>query len=87
MPIAAARAEAGVLTTPESTTPGPPGPAGPSDTQPPEIQAKPAVNGVIKPPGNISRMPVIKPTVPSRMPVIPPTGEASPSNGTKVLPK
>lgn len=80
-------AQADTLTTPKTVVPGPPGPAGPSATQPPEIQAKPPSNGVIKPPGDISRMPVIKPKMPSRMPVIPPTGADQGKGGIKVVPK
>jgi hypothetical protein len=45
----------------------------------------PSSSGVITPPGDISRMPVIKPHVLSRMPVIPPAG--SPGGNQQVVPK
>jgi hypothetical protein len=67
--------------------PGQLGPAGPTATQPPEILAKPPSNGVIKPPADISRMPVIKPNIPSRMPVIPPSGGVQQPGTVKVVPK
>jgi len=78
-------ARAGTVTQP--VMPGQLGPANPTATQPPEIQANPPINGVITPPEDISRMPVIKPKVPSRMPVIPPGGGTQPPGAVKVVPK
>lgn len=75
------------MVTPKPVVPGPPGPSSPTATQPPEIKAKPPADGVIKPPGDISRMPVIKPSVPSRMPVIPPSGGSQTPGAIKVVPK
>lgn len=83
VPGGAAQAE----TVTKPVIPGLLGPSDPTATQPPETQAKPPINGVIKPPGNISRMPVIKPQMPSRMPVIPPSGGAAQPGGTTVVPK
>lgn len=83
MPEHAARAE----TVTKPVMPGALGPADPMATQPPQIQAKPPSNGVIKPPDDISRMPVIKPQIPSRMPVIPPSGGAQPPGAATVVPK
>ncbi|GAB0115081.1 hypothetical protein [Acidisoma sp. C75] len=66
--------------------PGPPGPPGTEATKPPEILAPRDQGSVITPPADTSRMPVIKPHVPSTMPVIRP-GSGAGTNGTQVVPK
>lgn len=78
---------AGAETVTKPLLPGEMRPADPTATQPPEIQPKTPNQGVIKPPGDISRMPVIKPNVPSRMPVIPPSRDCQPPDATRVVPK
>ncbi|MCB8879115.1 hypothetical protein ACELLULO517_02630 [Acidisoma cellulosilytica] len=66
------------------TGPQTPGPASPVQT-PPALSHQTPHNGVITPPTGISRMPVIKPKVPTRTPVIPPAG--SPGGSQTLVPK
>ncbi len=63
----------------------PPGPQDPSVINPADPGIQGNSTGVIAPPPNVSRMPVIRPTTPSRMPVIPPAG--TPGGNPSVVPK
>ncbi len=63
----------------------PPAPQDPAMINPAEPGIQGNSTGVIAPPPNVSRMPVIHPTTPSRMPVIAPPG--SPGGNPTVIPK
>jgi hypothetical protein len=62
-----------------------PGQQDPSRINPRDPGTQGNTTGVIVPPPGISRMLVIKPTMPSRMPVIPPPG--TPGGNPMVVPK
>lgn len=89
--VAMSALPATVIAAPVTVSPHEPGTAGPllpdpgANPGPPEIRNQSPHNGVITPPGNISRMPVIHPTMPSNTPVIPPAG--TPGGNQTVIPK